>query len=89
MAGPSRRDSIAASATAEPEMPPIRALRTIETWARPPIIQPVSRRAKISSRSVMPVMFIRLPARMKNGTASSGNDWVAPYMRCMATVSGM
>ncbi len=70
-------------------MPPISALSTIDTWARPPAIQPVSSRANTSSRSVMPVAFIRLPARMKNGTASSGKDWVAPYMRCMATVSGM
>ena len=83
------RASIAASATAAPEMPPISAESTIDTWARPPTIQPVSSRAKRSSRSVMPLVFIRLPARMKNGTASSGKDSVAPYMRWIATVIGM
>ena len=70
-------------------MPPMSALRTMATCASPPASQPVKSRANSSSRCVMPVVFIRLPARMKNGTASSGNDCVASYMRCTATVGGM
>ncbi len=89
MLGPRRRASIEASATAEPEMPPIMKLRTIETWARPPAIQPVSSRANLTRRSVMPVAFIRLPARMKKGTARSGKFCVAVAIFCSATVGGI
>src|SRR5207249_1255485 len=39
-------------------------------------------------RVVMPAMFIRLPARMKKGTASSGNDSMPAIMRCATTMSG-
>ena len=39
-------------------------------------------------RPVMPATFIRLPARMKNGTASSGNDSMPAIMRCATTTSG-
>jgi len=39
-------------------------------------------------RPVMPAMFIRLPARMKNGTASSGNDSTPAIMRWAMTTSG-
>ena len=38
-------------------------------------------------RFVMPAEFIRLPARMKNGTASSGKLSTPPTIRC-TTVSG-
>ena len=38
-------------------------------------------------RLVMPAEFIRLPARMKKGTASSGKLSTPPTMRC-TTVSG-
>ena len=37
----------------------------------------------------MPVAFIRLPARMKNGTASRGKLCVAVTIFWTATVSGM
>ncbi|KAG1438759.1 hypothetical protein G6F57_019708 [Rhizopus arrhizus] len=33
-------------------------------------------------------MFIRLPARIKTGTASSGNDSTPAIMRCATTTSG-
>src|SRR5829696_4041894 len=40
-------------------------------------------------RFVIPAEFIRLPARMKNGTASSGKLSMPPAMRCRMTKSGM
>src|SRR3954451_16560719 len=40
-------------------------------------------------RLVIPAEFIRLPARMKNGTASSGKLSRPPAMRCRMTKSGM
>ena len=39
-------------------------------------------------RLVMPAEFIRLPARMKNGTASSGNESMPFTMRWITTKSG-
>src|SRR5204862_2785836 len=39
-------------------------------------------------RVVMPPTFIRLPARMKNGTASSGKLSMPPIMRWMTTNGG-
>ncbi len=86
--GPRMRASIAASATAAPEIPPIIALSTMLTWASPPTIQPVSVVAKEMSRLVIPVAFIRLPASTKNGTASSGKDCVALAMRCTLIDAG-
>ena len=39
-------------------------------------------------RSVMPAVFIRFPARMKNGTARSGKLSTPFTMRCATTISG-
>src|SRR6185503_665745 len=39
-------------------------------------------------RLVMPAWFIKLPARMKNGTASSGKLSMPPIMRCTTTNGG-
>ena len=39
-------------------------------------------------RLVMPALFIRLPARMKNGTASSGKLSMPPIMRCTTGEGG-
>ena len=39
-------------------------------------------------RSVMPAVFMRLPARMKNGTASNGNESTPLIMRWITTSSG-
>ncbi len=89
MLGPSRRDSIEASATADPEIPPIMKLSTIETCARPPAIQPVRRLANLTRRWVIPVTFIRLPARIKNGTARSGKLCVAVTIFWITTVGGI
>ena len=79
--GPRMRASMAASATAAPDTPPIMALSTMLTWARPPTIHPVMVVAKEISRVVMPVAFIKLPASTKNGTASSGKAWVELAIR--------
>ncbi len=89
IAGPRMRASIAASATAEPETPPISAETTIATCASPPVIQPVSARASEMIRSVIPDEFIRLPASTNSGTASSGNDCVAVAMRCTPICAGI
>src|SRR3954465_15036704 len=40
-------------------------------------------------RPVTPAMFIRLPARMKNGTASSGKLSTPAIMRCARVTSGV
>src|SRR6266567_2078611 len=40
-------------------------------------------------RPVTPAMFIRLPARMKNGTASSGKLSTPEIMRCASVTSGV
>lgn len=76
MAGPRMRASIAASATAEPETPPISVDRRMATWASPPAIQPTATSDTLSSRSVMPLSFIRWPASTKKGTASNGKLWL-------------
>ena len=89
IAGPRMRASIAASATAEPDTPPISAETTIATCARPPVIQPVITLASEMMRSVMPETFIRLPASTNSGTASSGNDCVADAMRCTPICAGI
>ena len=66
------RASIAASATAEPETPPMNVDRRMQTWASPPAIQETSTFEASISRSVIPVLFIMCPARTKSGTARSG-----------------
>src|SRR5438046_6248966 len=43
--------------------------------------------ATAKMRNVMPPTFIRLPARMKNGMASNGNEVVEAYMRCATMIS--
>src|SRR6266849_2832834 len=40
-------------------------------------------------RPVTPAMFIRLPARIKNGTASSGKLSTPAIMRCASVTSGV
>jgi len=40
-------------------------------------------------RLVMPALFIRLPARMKNGTASSGKLSMPLIIRCTTTIGGV
>ena len=64
------RHCMAASATAEPETPPIRVDSTQDTWPTEPYMWPHSTFARFIRRRVMPVAFIRLPARMNSGIAS-------------------
>src|SRR5690606_38598237 len=89
MAGPRMRASIAASATADPETPPISVDSTIATCARPPDIQPTATMDTFKRRSVMPLAFIKWPARTKNGTARSGKLWLIEATFCTAMDSGM
>ena len=60
----------AASATAAPDMPEKMTEETMLTWPRPPGQWPTMALAKLKIRSVIPPVFMRLPARMKNGMAS-------------------
>ena len=58
------------------------------TWPRPPRSQPTSALAIAKMRFVMPALFIRLPARMKKGTASKGKLSMPLTMRCTTTKGG-
>jgi hypothetical protein len=40
-------------------------------------------------RLVIPAVFMRLPARMKNGTARSGKESTPPAIRCSTRKSGI
>ncbi len=80
---------MAASATAEPDTPPIRVDSRIATCAKPPDIQPTATIETFSRRSVMPLSFMRWPASTKNGTASSGKLWLIEAIFCTPTDSGM
>ena len=43
----------------------------------------------MNSRSVMPLSFMRWPAKTKNGTASSGKLWLMVAIFCTAIDIGM
>ena len=62
---------LAASASAEPDMPAKMMLCTTLTWARPPRQCPTSALQKRSSRSMMLPLFMNSAARMNSGMASS------------------
>ena len=83
------RASIAASATAEPETPPISVESRIATCASPPAIQPTATSETFSRRSVMPLSFIRWPASTKKGTARSGKLWLIVAIFCTPIDIGM
>ena len=78
-----------ASATAAPDMPAKITDAPTFTWPSPPRIHPTRASAKLKIRSVMPAVFIRLPARMKNGTASKGKLSTPLIMRCATTIGGV
>ncbi len=88
MSGPSILASMAASAMAEPDTPPINALRMTLTWARPPRMCPVNTEAKFISRWVSPVAFIRLAEKMSSGMANSGKFWVWEMASWTVKVNG-
>ncbi len=70
-------------------MPAKMTLAPTFTWPRPPCIQPTVARAKEKMRVVMPAEFIRLPARMKNGTAISGKELMPLTMLARTMIGGM
>ena len=77
----------AASATAEPEMPPKSVEAAMLTWPRPPRTWPISEPAKATMRAAMPPLTIRSPAKMKNGIAISVKT-ETPEARRWNTTSG-
>ena len=83
------RASIAASATADPDTPPISVDSTMQTWASPPDIHDTRTLEQAISRQAMPVRFIMWPASTKNGTASSGKLCEAVATCCTPIDSGM
>ena len=58
----------------EPDMAPKNTHATAATMPRPPGTLPISVLATSTSRREIPPPSIRLPASMKNGQASSGNE---------------
>ena len=76
-----------AVATAEPEIAAKIALARIVASPRPPLICPMTSRAKRTRSLVNPPSFMRLPASMKSGIASSGNDDMPPKVVWINMVS--
>ena len=56
------------------------------TCPSPPWMRPTIKWATANIRWVIPPVFIRLPAKMKNGIARSGNDVVDAYIRCASMI---
>ncbi len=61
---------------------------TTQVAGSPPCTPPTIERANSTRRREMPPTSIRLPARMKNGIAASGNLSSATNNCCAATISG-
>src|SRR5438552_6181861 len=64
----------AASAVDDPEIPAKSIDTSTLTWPSPPGRWPTSTRDRLISFSVMPAVFIRFAASMKNGIANSRNE---------------
>jgi len=77
----------AASAMADPDIPEKMTLAITHTCPSPPGTCPIIALAKRKMRLVMPPVFMRLPARMKNGMASRVKLVVEAYIRCGSMVS--
>ncbi len=60
----------------------------MQVQARPPCTPPTRLFAKSTRRAEMPPSPIRLPARMKNGTAASGNLSRATKACCATSTIG-
>ena len=88
MAGMSSEPTAETSAADEPEMPENRYSLTTVVMPRPPRMCPTSARAKPTSRSVMPPVFIRSPASTNSGSASSRKESIPPIMRWGTTIRG-
>jgi len=67
---------MAASALEEPEQPPMNVDSTTLTCAMPPLMCPATCMESLIRRLVIPELFIKLPAKMNRGTASSVTLWV-------------
>ena len=66
--------------------------RTTETCPIEPYMWPVRTFASLTRREVMPVLFIRLPAKMKSGIASIVKDCVVEsdfWTRIVHGISGV
>jgi hypothetical protein len=63
--------------------------KTTLTCAIPPAILRVRREEKRSSLEVIPVLFIRFPAKIKNGTARNAIDWVCATTLCTVMEKGI
>jgi len=81
-----------AVATADPEMAAKIAQAMTVAWPSPPRMCPITSLAKRTRSSVRPPSFIRLPASMNSGIASSGNEVMPPKMvwgRMVSSMSGL
>src|SRR5262245_33396963 len=80
---------VAASDSVEPVIPESSMLAVTVTCARPPRIQPTSRRQNSISLSVSSQRLSSSPARTKVGSASSAKESTAPYISLASTVVGI
>ena len=76
-------------ATALPETPPNTTDPTTVVDSAPPRTRCISSPEKRSSSSPSLPSMIRVPARMKKGSASIGKDWVCGNICCTTSSSGM
>lgn len=78
----------AASATPEPDIPPIIIPVIATTMASPPRIGPTKQRQKSMIRFVIPPWLIKAPASINNGIAISGKESTAVNILWARTVIG-
>ena len=71
-----------AAAVPEPEMAPKSILATALVCARAPGILPVNNFAKLIRRIAIPPLFIKFPARIKNGMARRLNTEIPEKILC-------
>ena len=71
-----------AAAVPEPEIAPKSMFATAFVCARAPGMLPTKSFARLIRRIAIPPLFIRLPARMKNGIASRLNTEIPEKIRC-------
>jgi hypothetical protein len=79
----------AASASAEPLMPPKKIAVTTETCASPPGTQPTTRSASVVSLPVSSQRFSNSPARTNVGSASSDTESIEPNMSFGSIMGGI
>ena len=80
--GPIMEPMADAAAVPEPEMAPNSIFATALVCASAPGILPVNNFAKLIRRMAIPPLFIRFPARIKNGMARRLNTEIPEKMRC-------